>query len=191
MSAAGASARLRSRRGCCKSGYNRVRSPAAVVGGSESAVRYPRASSPPPDRRPHATSALLPHFFTRLRARGTGLRAAFSYSCLHKAARDLPAIWVARRRVGNRIEFRTLAQGAGRSRGRLPAHVPGMEPLRAPRLATNPAPTPITSSPASHGPVPAGLAPQSLRYSLGTIREVRSELSAMGPPGFEPGTYGL
>jgi len=41
-----------------------------------------------------------------------------SYSCLYKAVRNLPAVWVARRRAGNRIEFRLLPRGRDILEGR-------------------------------------------------------------------------
>ena len=50
-------------------------------------------------------------YVVRLRARGVGLRAGFSYSCVYKAVRNLPAIWCHRKRAGNRIEFRILPTG--------------------------------------------------------------------------------
>ena len=48
-----------------------------------------------------------------------------SYSCLYKAVRNIPAIWVARRRVGNRIEFRLLRGGRDILEGRELVHVRG------------------------------------------------------------------
>ena len=41
-----------------------------------------------------------------------------SYSCLYKAVRNIPALWVARRRAGRRIEFRLLPAGRDILEGR-------------------------------------------------------------------------
>jgi hypothetical protein len=49
-----------------------------------------------------------------------------SYSCLYKAVRNLPAVWVARRRVGNRIEIRLLPRGRDILEGRELVHVRGI-----------------------------------------------------------------
>lgn len=48
-----------------------------------------------------------------------------SYSCLYKAVRNLPAVWVARRRAGRRIEFRLLPRGRDILEGRELVHVRG------------------------------------------------------------------
>jgi hypothetical protein len=71
-------------------------------------------------------------YVVRLRGRGAGLRAGFSYWCLYKAVRNLPAIWVDRKRAGNRIEFRILPRGRAILEGRVPVHVRGVGPW-APR----------------------------------------------------------
>ncbi len=66
-----------------------------------------------------------------VRQRRTGgdvLGAGFSYSCLYKAVRNLPADWVARRRAGNRIEFRLLSRGRDILEGRELVHVRGFGP---------------------------------------------------------------
>lgn len=57
-------------------------------------------------------------YVIQLRARGRGIRSGFSYSCLYKSVRNLPSAWVARRRVGNRIEFRLLPKGRAVIEGR-------------------------------------------------------------------------
>src|SRR5712691_6388251 len=49
-----------------------------------------------------------------------------SYSCLYKAVRNLPAIWVARRRAGRRIEFTLLPRGRDILEGRELVHVRGI-----------------------------------------------------------------
>jgi hypothetical protein len=71
-------------------------------------------------------------YVTQLRARGSRLQAGFSYSCLYKAVRNLPAIWVARKRAGNRIEFRILQRGRAILDGRVLVHVRGFGPYVPP-----------------------------------------------------------
>lgn len=51
-----------------------------------------------------------------------------SYSCLYNAVRNIPAAWVARRRVGNRIEFRLGPQGRDILEGRELVRVRGFGP---------------------------------------------------------------
>ena len=51
-----------------------------------------------------------------------------SWSCIEKAVRHLPAVWVSRRRRGNRLEFRILARGRAIVTGDVPARVRGMGP---------------------------------------------------------------
>jgi hypothetical protein len=51
-----------------------------------------------------------------------------SWWCVQKATRTLPAVWVSRRRRGNRLEFRLLARGRAIVTGKVPARVRGMGP---------------------------------------------------------------
>jgi hypothetical protein len=51
-----------------------------------------------------------------------------SWSCIEKATRTLPPVWVSRHRRGNRLEFRLLARGRAIVTGEVRARVRGMGP---------------------------------------------------------------
>jgi hypothetical protein len=77
-------------------------------------------------------------YVIQLRASGGTPRPGFSYSCLYKAARNLPLEWVERRRAGNRVEFRLRPRGRAILAGRVgPIHVRGIGPW-APRSSSRP-----------------------------------------------------